>query len=237
MKQLLFILSIFLAVGCTDKSEPVKTDLLSTVPQYVQYEKSADAFCIAAKGKATAVCVSSEDWEGVVRAAGDLVNDIRMVSGAEPQLIKNTSSSTPTILIGTIGKSPLIDQLVSEGKLDVSAVKGQWESFLIQTVDGNLVVAGSDKRGTIYGIYDISEKIGVSPWYWWADVPVRKSESLYVKAGKYIQPSPKVKYRGIFINDEWPSFGGWASAQFGGLNSKMYGHLFELLLRLKANYF
>ena len=158
MKQLLFILSIFLAVGCTDKSEPVKTDLLSTVPQYVQYEKSADAFCIAAKGKATAVCVSSEDWEGVVRAAGDLVNDIRMVSGAEPQLIKNTSSSTPTILIGTIGKSPLIDQLVSEGKLDVSAVKGQWESFLIQTVDGNLVVAGSDKRGTIYGIYDISEK-------------------------------------------------------------------------------
>lgn len=237
MKQLLFILSIFLAVGCTDKSEPVKTDLLSTVPQYVQYEKSADAFCIAAKGKATAVCVSSEDWEGVVRAAGDLVNDIRMVSGAEPQLIKNTSSSTPAILIGTIGKSPLIDQLVSEGKLDVSAVKGQWESFLIQTVDGNLVVAGSDKRGTIYGIYDISEKIGVSPWYWWADVPVRKSESLYVKAGKYIQPSPKVKYRGIFINDEWPSFGGWASAQFGGLNSKMYGHLFELLLRLKANYF
>ncbi|WP_343210814.1 hypothetical protein [Bacteroides sp. An322] len=88
MKQLLFILSIFLAVGCTDKSEPVKTDLLSPVPQYVQYEKSADAFCIAAKGKATAVCVSSEDWEGVVRAAGDLVNDIRMVSGAEPQLIK-----------------------------------------------------------------------------------------------------------------------------------------------------
>lgn len=81
-----------------------------------------------------------------------------MVSGAEPQLIKNTSSSTPTILIGTIGKNPLIDQLVSEGKLDVSAVKGQWESFLIQTVDGNLIVAGSDKRGTIYGIYDISEK-------------------------------------------------------------------------------
>ena len=109
--------------------------------------------------------------------------------------------------------------------------------FLIQTVDEHLIVAGSDKLGTIYGIYDISEKIGVSPWYWWADVPVRKSTSLYVEAGTYIQPSPKVKYRGIFINDEWPSFGGWASAQFGGLNSSMYGHLFELLLRLKANYF
>ena len=239
MKQLLFILSIFLAVGCTDKSEPVKTDLLSTVPQYVQYEKSADAFCIAAKGKATAVCVSSEDWEGVVRAAGDLVNDIRMVSGAEPQLIKNTSSSTPTILIGTIGKSPLIDQLVSEGKLDVSAVKGQWESFLIQTVDGNLVVAGSDKRGTIYGIYDISEKIGVSPWYWWADVPVRKSESLYVKAGKYIQPSPKVKYRGIFINDEGWGITPWASKTFdkelGDIGPKTYAKVCELILRLKGN--
>lgn len=81
-----------------------------------------------------------------------------MVSGAEPLLVKSTAPSTPSILIGTIGKSPLIDRLVSEGKLDVSAVKGQWESFLIQTVDGNLVVAGSDKRGTIYGIYDISEK-------------------------------------------------------------------------------
>ena len=91
--------------------------------------------------------------------------------------------------------------------------------FLIQTVDEHLIVAGSDKRGTIYGIYDISEKIGVSPWYWWADVPVRKSTSLYVEAGTYIQ-SPKVKYRGIFINDEWPSFGGWASAKFGGLNAE-----------------
>ena len=131
----------------------------------------------------------------------------------------------------------MIDKMVEEGRLDVSAVKGKWESFFIQTVGGNLVVAGSDKQGTIYGIYDISEKIGVSPWYWWADVPVRKSPSLYVAAGRYVQPSPKVKYRGIFINDEWPSFGGWASGKFGGLNSKMYAHLFELLLRLKANYF
>ena len=122
------------------------------------------------------------------------------------------------------------------GKLDVDGVRGQWESFVIETVDGSLVVAGSDKRGTIYGIYDISEKIGVSPWYWWADVVPCKSASLYVRQGRYVQPSPKVKYRGIFINDEWPSFGGWATAKFGGLNAKMYAHMFELLLRLKANY-
>lgn len=192
---------------------------------------------MAAEGKAATLCVSSADWDGVVRAAGDLVNDIRMVSGATPRLVQEDSPVSRSVIIGTIGHSPLIDKMVEEGRLDVSAVKGKWESFFIQTVGGNLVVAGSDKRGTIYGIYDISEKIGVSPWYWWADVPVRKSPSLYVAAGRYVQPSPKVKYRGIFINDEWPSFGGWASGKFGGLNSKMYAHLFELLLRLKANYF
>lgn len=115
-------------------------------------------------------------------------------------------------------------------------VKGKWESFVIETVDGCLIVAGSDKRGTIYGIYDISEKIGVSPWYFWADVPVRKAESLHVKNGRYAMPSPKVKYRGIFINDEWPSFGGWCLDKFGGTNSKAYATMFELLLRLKANY-
>ena len=118
----------------------------------------------------------------------------------------------------------------------MSKVRGQWESFVIDVVDGNLVVAGSDKRGTIYGIYEISQRIGVSPWYWWADVPVRHQNELYWTAGRFVQPSPKVKYRGIFINDEWPSFGEWATTHFGGVNSKMYAHMFELLLRLKANY-
>ena len=236
MKHLLFTLSVLFCIGCTHQAEPVKTGLLSITPQYIEYEDSPEAFCIAANGKAASIQVSSEDWEGVVRAANDLKNDIQKVSDAEPQLVQGDSSAPQSILIGTVGKSPLIDQLIAEDKLDVSSIRGQWESFLIQTVDNNLVIAGSDKRGTIYGIYDISEKIGVSPWHWWADVPARKSASLFVKAGKYIQPSPKVKYRGIFINDEWPSFGGWATKQFGGINSEMYAHMFELLLRLKANY-
>lgn len=230
------VLSALFCIGCTHKAEPVKTGLLSITPQYIEYENSPEAFCIAANGKAASILVSPEDWEGVVRAANDLGNDIRKVSDTKPQIMQSDSPAPQSIVVGTVGKSPLIDQLVADNKLDVSSIKGQWESFLIQTVDGNLVVAGSDKRGTIYGIYDISEKIGVSPWHWWADVPARKSESLFVKAGKYIQPSPKVKYRGIFINDEWPSFGGWATKQFGGINSKMYAHMFELLLRLKANY-
>lgn len=235
-----FLLTLFcmtLGTGITFAAEPVKTDFLNTVPQYILYEKAPGAFCIAANGKTASVYVSPEDWPGVIRAAKDLGSDINKVSGAHVEVIERQLAEPQSIIVGTIGKSTLIDKLVSAKKLDVSSIKGQWESFLIQIVDNNLVVAGSDKRGTIYGIYDISEKIGVSPWYWWADVPVRKSTSLYVKKGRYVQPSPKVKYRGIFINDEWPSFGGWASAKFGGLNASMYSHLFELLLRLKANYF
>ena len=116
-------------------------------------------------------------------------------------------------------------------------IKGQWESYLIDIVDGNLVIAGSDKRGTIYGIYEISERIGVSPWYWMADAPIKHQDEVYYDGGRIVQPSPKVKYRGIFINDEWPSFGTWCTNHFGGVNAKAYEHIFELLLRLKANYF
>ena len=212
------------------KSEP------RTPPQYIQHQTSQNAFKIVANGNAASIYVDTADWKGVVRADNDLGDDVRKVSGVASQVIESINPKAGSILTGTIGKSRIIDQLIADKKINVSEIEGQWESFIIQTVDGNLVVAGSDKRGTIYGIYDISEKIGVSPWYWWADVPVKKSNELYVKAGKYIQDPPKVKYRGIFINDEEPSFGQWARAKFGGINSKMYVHIFELLLRLKANY-
>ena len=108
------------------------------------------------------------------------------------------------------------DRLIRERKLDVAPVAGKWESFVIQVVpqplpgvDSALIIAGSDKRGTIYGIYDLSEQIGVSPWYWWADVPPRRRDALFVKAGRYIQGPPTVQYRGIFLNDEAPALTGW----------------------------
>ena len=230
-----FLAFLFACVAA--QAKPVDTKYLSNVPQYVLHESAPGAFRLAAGGTAASILVSGEDWQGVVRAASDLGQDIGRVTGTAAQVVKADTPRQGSIIVGTIGKSPLIDGLVKAGKLDVDGVRGQWESFVIETVDGSLVVAGSDKRGTIYGIYDISEKIGVSPWYWWADVVPRKSASLYVKNGRYVQPSPKVKYRGIFINDEWPSFGGWATAKFGGLNAKMHAHLFELLLRLKANFF
>ncbi len=196
-----------------------------------------EKFCIAADGHSAPIVVDNNDWKGVIRAAHDLGDDVRKVTGTPSEIIAGETTVKGVILAGTIGKSRLIDRMIQKHKIDVSEVKGQWESYLIDVVDGNLIIAGSDKRGTIYGIYEISRLIGVSPWYWWADAPVAHRDSVYYNNGRLIQPSPKVKYRGIFINDEWPSFGTWATKHFGGINSKAYSKIFELLLRLKANYF
>ena len=197
-------------------------------------------FCIAQDSKTAPILVDTNDWKGVIRAAQDLGDDVRKVTGTPSEVVETSQFSTFnfqfSILVGTIGKSKLIDQLIKQKKIDVKQVRGQWESYLIDVVDGHLVIAGSDKRGTIYGIYEISQRIGVSPWYWMADAPVVHHDEVYYDAGRIVQPSPKVKYRGIFINDEWPSFGTWCNNHFGGVNAKAYAHIFELLLRLKANY-
>ena len=200
------------------------------------------SLCIAKNGKTANIIVDEQDWKGVIRAANDLGDDVRKVSGTSAKVLYqggliSFSSATPNIYVGTIGKSKMINQLIKQKKIDVKKVRGQWESYLIDVVDGNLVIAGSDKRGTIYGIYEISQRIGVSPWYYMADAPVKHQDEVWYDGGRIVQPSPKVKYRGIFINDEWPSFGGWCTNKFGGINSKAYAHIFELLLRLKANYF
>ena len=197
-----------------------------------------DRFCIAKDGKAATIVVDENDWKGVIRAANDLGDDVRKVTGMASKVdIRSSDGFQPSsILVGTIGKSRHINQLIKQKKLDVKRIKGKWEAYHIEVIDGNLVVAGSDKRGTIYGIYEISNRIGVSPWYWMADAPVEHKDELWWNADTSEQ-WPAVKYRGIFINDEWPSFGTWCKNQFGGVNSKAYERIFELLLRLKANYF
>ncbi|TGD79482.1 glycosyl hydrolase 115 family protein [Hymenobacter wooponensis] len=211
---------------------------------YVSAKKSKGSFTLAASGKTAPLFASSSDWPGVLRAAKDLQADINRVTKLQPTLTTDQSpKGKEVVLIGTLGKSPLIDQLVKDKKLDVSGIAGKWEVSLVQVVekpmpgvDRALVIAGSDKRGTIYGIYDVSQQMGVSPWYWWADVPVKEQKSLYVAAGRHSQGEPAVKYRGIFLNDEAPALSGWAKEKFGGINSKMYVHVFELILRLKGNY-
>lgn len=237
MKINLSLIMGFLFLSHYIAAQPVGNRLVG-LPQYVSVQPSGIGFEIARNGAAASIYLDSSEWPGVIQAANNLGDDVRKVSGTASKIVVGGSVAKGSIIVGTIGKSKLIDKLIKDRKLDVSRIKGQWESFLIQTVGDNLVIAGSDKRGTIFGIYDVSEKIGVSPWYWWADVPVQTSKTLVVKPGKYVQESPKVKYRGIFLNDEAPALTGWVKNSFGTDygGHKFYGHVFELILRLKANY-
>jgi hypothetical protein len=213
-------------------------------PKIIEPTPAAGSLRLVQSGSAAPIAVDSADYPGVLRAARDLQADIERISGVKPSLVEGGKGlHGEIVVIGTIGKSKLIDRLIRDRKIDVSGIEGNWESTLTQVVERPLpgvaralVIAGSDKRGTIFGIYDLSEQIGVSPWYWWADVPPEHRESVFVKAGRWVEGEPAVKYRGIFLNDEAPALSGWAKEKFGGLNHQFYEHVFELLLRLRANY-
>lgn len=200
---------------------------------------------VSVNGSASIIRYDESDYPGVLRAIKDLQNDIDGVTGKRPKLITNDESGDFEIIIGTLGKSKLIDQLVASKKLNVADVKGKWENFVITTIDHPqpgtkkcLVIVGSDKRGTIFGIYELSQQLGVSPWYWWADVPIKQRPSAYVMAGRYSSGEPAVKYRGIFINDEAPCLTSWVKNTYGTNygDHKFYSRVFELILRLKGNY-
>ena len=225
---------------------------------YISSSGGKNMFTLSATGKSTTLFIASEDFSGVIRALNDLKTDIGKVTNAEPVvLFDKLPSEKQVVIVGTLGKSPVIDQLVKNKKINVQDIEGKWEAFLIQVIenplpgiDKALVIVGSDKRGTIFGIYDVSEQIGVSPWYYWADVPIEHKHQLYVKPGRYTQ-SPSVKYRGIFINDEHPALTNWMVGKYGfvkpsknppigegvgNYGSEFYTSVFELLLRMKANY-
>ena len=212
---------------------------------YIAAKTGNGYFPLAVNGKvAPVVYAGATEYPGVIIAIKSLQADVDSVTKSSPQLVDSgVIASKQIVLIGTLGKSPLIDQLAAQHKIDISAIAGKWEAHVTQVVNNPipgikqaLVIAGSDKRGTIYSIYQLSAQIGVSPWYWWADVPVKKQKTLYVIPGKYVDGGPAVKYRGIFINDEAPSFSGWAKEKFGGVNHNLYVKMFELILRLKGNY-
>ena len=212
-------------------------------PTMVIFAPQPKSFPIVDRGTGTKIFVSSEDWPGVRRAVQDLCNDLHQVTGVRVEQEPKLAREDDVILVGTLGKSPEIDDLVRRGKLDVTAIRGQWEAGVTAVVTDPfpgirraVVIAGSDKRGAIFGVYTLSEQIGVSPWYWWADVRVAHHESVYVRNGAFVMPSPAVKYRGIFLNDEAPSLTGYVNEKFGGFNHEFYSHVFELLLRLHANY-
>ena len=189
------------------------------------------------------VLVDASADPAVHHVAEDFAADLRRVSGRDPRRLSDPSQAhRDLVIVGVLGHSPVIDGLSAKGKIKAEDITGQWEAYRQIVVDQPfpgvaraLVVVGSDRRGAVYGLYDISEKIGVSPWYWFADVPVRRQANVFVSAGTR-REQPKVKYRGFFINDEDPSFNSWAKEHFGGINSSMYEHVFELDLRLKGNY-
>ncbi|WP_462412684.1 glycosyl hydrolase 115 family protein [Neobacillus sp. Marseille-QA0830] len=213
------------------KFAPAKT---ASVSGYVSSLRGD--FTLADKAKTPVIYVDLADDRGVIRAAKDLCTDIAAVTNIITPEIQNRDGSEADVIIGTIGKSKAIDKLISMGKLNVSNLSGKWESFKIQIVDQTLVIVGSDKRGTIYGIYDLCEKIGVSPWKWWADVVPGHADGLYISLDvPYMEGEPSVKYRGIFINDEY-AFNKWAVSKGDSDYIETYKHIYELLLRLKANF-
>lgn len=210
----------------------------------VSASPSKGSFTLITNGRPSALVYSSNDFAGVAKAMNYFKADMKLVSGGEAQLSTDQiPSASQVVIAGTLGHSKLIDQLVSEKKIEPSELNAKWEKFIIQVVENPfpgvekaLIIAGSDKRGTMFGIFELSKQIGVSPWNWWADVPVELQPNIYVKAQRFTLGEPKVKYRGIFLNDEEPALGRWAVEKFGGFNSKFYEKLFELMLRLKANY-
>ena len=175
----------------------------------------------------------------VTIAAANLATDFEKVTGTKASIISPSSFLLPPsskIFIGTVGVNKQIDQWVKQGVL--SDLKGKTEKYIIKTIGNQLVIAGSDKRGTVYGIYELSRQIGVSPWYYWADVPVERHTSLYIKEGEYTDGEPAVRYRGLFLNDEAPCLTTWVKNTFGTDygGHKFYEKVFELILRLKGNY-
>ena len=231
--------------------------------QYVRFTKVPGSFPVVDKGSAATIYVDPQDWPGVLRAAHDLASDIKDVTGQTPRVVSSSNvNERNVIIIGTLGKSQIIDQLVAAHKIDASGIRGKWESYFTQTVAkplpgvaSALIICGSDKRGSIYGIYDLSEESGQSPWYYWADVAAKKHAALYVTPGKFSVGEPSVKYRGIFFNDEAPSLSGYIHTRYGDVppnddpgkgplipkgvanyGHDFYSHVFELLLRCKGNY-
>ena len=211
---------------------------------YVSFQNQPGYFELVNQNKSASLIVSANDFKGVQRAVDDLKNDLARVTSVTP-IVANAipRNAKNIVIIGTLGHSEWIQHLVDKKLIAIEKLKGKWESYAIITlkkpfkgVEQALVIVGSDKRGTIYGVYNLSSNIGVSPWYWWADMPVVQHDQIFIKPMQYYSDEPKVKYRGIFINDEAPALLGWVKEKFGGFNHRFYTKVFELILRLRGNY-
>ncbi|MFO1390389.1 glycosyl hydrolase 115 family protein [Cellvibrio sp.] len=234
-----FINSLFALCGGVLASLSFACEL----PASVCFTKQSGNFELIQAGKPASIFVDKDANPAVRRVANSFSADLGLVGGSSAPVVSDIARAKGNlVIVGVVGQSPVIDELIRSGKLKIDGLNGQWEAFqrvVIERPFPNilkaLVIVGSDRRGAVFGTYDISENMGVSPWYWFADVPVQKKSNVFVTAGSFTD-APKIKYRGIFINDEDPGFSSWAKNHYGGINAKMYEHVFELLLRMKANY-
>ena len=200
---------------------------LNAADKFITFAEQDEA--VALKG--ATLSYEATEPKAVQIAAASLQQDFQRVMGFRPM-----KSDQATILIGTVGYNKQIDQWVKSGKL--ANLKGKREKFLITTIDGQVVIAGSDRRGTVYGIYELSRQMGVSPWYWWMDVPVEKHDYVGVLPGTFTDGEPAVEFRGLFLNDEAPCLTTWVKNTFGTNygDHNFYAKVFELILRLKGNF-
>lgn len=217
--------------------------LACETPVSVCGRQTRGSFALVREGRAAQIHVDRSAGGAVRRVARDFARDLERLGATDASLLEDVGQAgRELVIIGVLGRSPVIDDLVRRKRIDMAGIDAQWEAFSqvvvekpFPNVPRALLVVGADRRGAVFGTYDLSEKIGVSPWYWWADVPIQKKSNVFITAGERTD-QPKVKYRGFFINDEEPAFGNWARATFGAINAQLYERVFELLLRLKGNY-
>ena len=229
MKKLLSFFCLALLLAASAPAQQIVTD-----------KQSPASFSITD----AVIYVDPNDHALVKRSAELLQQDIETVTGKKLAIKNSIDKPYKNIIaVGCIERSSLIKELAGKKKFNTAGIRGKWEAYNISVVkspfshvDNMLVIAGSDRRGTAYGVFELSRQIGVSPWYWWADVPVKKNSNLFIQTTISLNDEPRVKYRGIFINDEAPALSGWSKEKFGGFNHLFYEKVFELLLRLKANY-
>lgn len=211
--------------------------------QLILTKSKPGSFALVSSDSKSTILYDDKDDALIRKSSALFQKDLEMIGASAAGLSTILPSGGNIILIGTIGKSKFIRQLIKEKKLNTQKIQNKWEAYQIQIVKNPfrgisqaLVICGSDRRGTAFGVFELSRQMGVSPWYWWADVPVVKKKELYINPGTVLTDAPKVQYRGIFINDEAPALSGWSKEKFGGFNHLFYEKVFELMLRLKSNY-
>lgn len=230
-KHFFFLLAFLLVWACVQSQ------------QVISSTKTTGAFTLVSPSEIPTIVYDAAD-DSLVRIAATLLQkDLESISHKKISIATSIPSTKTIILIGNVEKSRFLQQLVSQKKLSITSIKNKWEGYQLQAINNPfegvsqaLVIAGSDRRGAAFGTFELSKQMGVSPWYWWADVPPKQATVLYFKQGTVVVDTPKVKYRGIFINDEAPALSNWSRETFGGFNHLFYEKVFELILRLKGNY-